>query len=561
MDDDLKWFEEFNASQTKRELSRNPIAYFCAEYALSSNIPSYAGGLGVLAGDFLREAEEKDLPVVAVGLYYNDGYETLHKVDQKGYIEAPHVHSNPESFGLEVLLDESQKPLLVVVPIQDRDIKVRVWVWHMGKIKIYLLDSDVPENSESDRKITDHLYVADQETRLKQEIILGIGGARLLEILKIEPSIYHMNEGHSCLLGFEVIKHEMQKKGIGFDEARKIAARKIVFTNHTLVAGGNEIVSQELFSLLLAKYAETISVPIGEIIKIGKVKDSNSFSMTIAALNLAGKINAVSHLHAKKAEEMWPEYQIIPITNGIHYSSWNSIFDESALWESHVENKRELLAKVNQMSEETWSDNTLIIGWARRLTSYKRPLALFENIERLKTILTNNEHPVRIVLSGTLHPSDTDGEKILGDLRRIADTDLKGLMVFLPGYSIELAKIMTAGSDIWLNTPIVGFEACGTSGMKAALNGDLSLSTRDGWMDEIELYGIGWPLDNDKINASILDALEQNIIPLYFDKNGNSKPEGWIQNMKNARDLIKNEFTTTRMLREYIEKLYTPLLT
>lgn len=560
MDENLKWLEEFSKSAAGEKLKNAPIAYFSAEYALTTSLPIFAGGLGVLAGDFLREAQDRDIPIVGVGLYYNDGYETLHKVDEKGYIEAPHVHTNPENYGLQPLADGSDKRIVIDVPIQDRNIKVQAWVWRIDKTRVYLLDANVGENSPDDRKITDHLYVADRQTRLKQEIILGIGGARLLEKLSIKPSVYHMNEGHSTLLAFEVINQEMKAKNIGFEEAREEICRKVVFTNHTLAAAGNEVFSNDLFSLLLGNYASDLGIPMTKMTELGRVQDSNSFSMTLAALNLAGNVNAVSRLHGKYAATLWPNNPMISITNGIHLPSWNAIYDDNSIWQSHLENKRELLAKIKLIAEESWDENTLIIGFARRIVNYKRPLSLFENIERLKTILENKEKPARIVVSGNLHPSDSEDQKVFEELRHIADDGLKGLAVFLPGYDLSMAILMTAGCDIWLNTPIVGFEACGTSGMKAGLNGVLPLSTRDGWMDEVDLYGIGWPLDNDKINESILDTLEQKVIPLFYDKNEQGVPVAWETNMKNTRELIKSRFSATRMLREYIEKFYLPLL-
>lgn len=559
MDDDLKWFAQFNNSETKTRLKENPIAYFCAEYALTPDLPIYAGGLGVLAGDFLREAADQNFPLVAVGLYYSDGYETLHKVDEKGYIEAPHVHAPPENYGLQPIVDKGQNLVTVDIPIHDRNIKAKAWEWHVGKIPIYLLDTNVEENSEDDRKITDHLYVVDRETRLKQKIILGIGGIRLLEKLVITPSLYHMNEGYSSLLCFEVARKEMREKKIGFSEAKEVVRQKIVFTNHTLVTGGDDTYNNELASLLLSKYATELGVPASMLVETGNVPDSSTFSTTLLALHAAGRSNAVSGIHGKKAGEIWPNNPMIPITNGIHINSWNAVDGAASIWQSHLENKGELVKKINLATGITWDSNTLLLGWARRLVNYKRPLAIFENIERLKSILMNKEKPARIVISGNLHPSDIADGKIFEELRIIADEKLKALVVFLPEYDLALAKLMTAGCDVWFNTPIVGFEACGTSGMKAALNGGLPCSTRDGWMDEVELYGIGWALDDDKINTSILDTLEQKVIPLYYERDANNVPQAWQQNMKNCRDLIKNEFSVTRMLREYIEKLYLPL--
>ncbi|OGH17225.1 MAG: hypothetical protein A3C30_01280 [Candidatus Levybacteria bacterium RIFCSPHIGHO2_02_FULL_40_18] len=539
---------------------KNPIAYFCAEYALTSELPIYAGGLGVLAGDYLKEADDQRLPVVGVGLYYNDGYETLHEVGLKGNIQAPHVHTPPQDYGLSPLLDENQSPILIDVPIKDKNIKVKAWKWNVGTIPVYLMDTNVPQNSEEDKKITDHLYVVDNETRFCQAIVLGVGGVRLLERLGINPSIYHMNEGFSSLLCFELIKNEMKNQKIGFEDAARRISRKVVYTNHTLVTRGHDVFSSELASVCLSKYAQELGIGMDEIIKLGVPAGSSSFSKSLFALRMAGKTNAVSGLHAQKSAEVFPHYPMQAITNGIHVPSWNKIQNDNDFWAAHCANKNELLKEVNQLTDFSFDDRALLVGWARRLVPYKRPNALLEDIDRLKKILENSDHPVRIVISGTQHPSDIEAKQFLEDIRNTIDSKLKGLAAFLPGYNLSFAKLLVSGCDIWLNTPMVGMEACGTSGMKAALNGDLPVSTRDGWMQEVDFYGIGWPLDSDKINESILASLENEIIPLYFDRDEKDVPKLWIENMIRARHLIKDRFSTARMIKDYIEQLYLPLL-
>lgn len=559
MNPNLEWFQQFKSSPTTENLKKNPIAYFCAEYALTNNLPSYAGGLGVLAGDLIREANDRHFPLVAVGLYYNDGYETLHKIDEKGYIDAPHVHKQPESFGLEQVADAEGKPITVTIPIEDRQVTVKAYLWHVGTIPVYLLTTDTDENSAQDRKITDHLYVVDRQTRLKQEIVLGIGGARFLEKLQIEPSLFHMNEGHSGLLALEVIKKYIQDKKLTFEEAVNAARKKIAFTNHTLVIGGQEIFSNDLVSLTLNNYANELGVPLQTLTKLGEIKESNSFSLTMFSLQTAGHTNAVSQIHAKVAKEIWKDFNVISITNGIHIPFWNSIADDTNIWDAHLENKRALLAKINLQKGKSWDANDLIIGWARRLVSYKRPMAIFEDIEALRALLSDTTKPFKIVLSGNLHPSDVEAAEALTPYHKIIE-EFSDHMVFIPEYDLDIAHLMTAGCDIWVNTPIVGFEACGTSGMKAALNGNLPVSTRDGWVAEIELLNKGWALEDDHVNESFMKTLKDEILPLYYNRDENNVPLAWTINMKNSRELIKNEFSATRMLREYIEKLYMPLL-
>lgn len=542
--------EDIKNSEWYQQLKEHPVAYFCAEYALASDLPTYAGGLGILAGDFVRETADEDFPVIALGLYYHDGYETLQEVDARGYIDVPHVHTSPENFGLSPLLDTSGNRIIVEVTVQDRVVKAQIWRWQVKNVGVFLLDTDVEGNDPLDRKITDHLYVADKETRFKQEIMLGIGGHRLLEKLALTPSVYHMNEGHSAMLALEVINQEIKDHHVSFEEAIEVAKKKIVFTNHTLVVSGNDVFSNDLVSLLLSGFAQKNGIPVEKIVNLGLIQDSSAFSMTMLALRIAGKINAVSKLHSQKAAEMWRDHPMIPIVNGIHLPTWDRIGDEGQMWESHQANKRELLRKIKMFSGNSWDENTLLVGWARRMVEYKRPFALFEDLPRLKKLLTA-EHGVRIIYSGRLHPSDKEGNQMLDKIEELFENELKGYAVYLPDYTFGNAQQLTSGCDVWLNTPIVGFEACGTSGMKAALNGNIPVTTKDGWVYEADLNNAGFILDSDHINASILQILEEKVVPTYYQ----NKQE-WVEMMKNSRNLIKNNFSTRRMLKDYVEKMY-----
>lgn len=484
------------------------IAYFCAEYALNSTLPTYAGGMGVLAGDYLREANDQKLPMVAVGLFYD--------------------------------FDNSPKiaPLLQIeVPIQDQMVPVQVYKYSVGSIPVYLLSAP---------PITHKLYVADKETRLKQEIILGIGGLRVLEALNIHPDIYHLNEGHSAFLTLELIHHEMKEKHISFEEAIFHAKKQTVFTNHTLVAAGSEIYGSDLISLVLSGYAKEIGVPVEDIIKLGLVPESSVFSLTMLALRMSNNVNAVSKLHAKKALEVWTEHTMIPITNGIHIKSWDMVGDN--LVEGHKKRKEELMKEIG------WDPNTLILGWARRFVEYKRPLAILDQLERFLKIARNPQFPVKIIFSGGPHESDEQGQKLLEILQRVIKDKAGDVVTYLPNYNMTIAQKMVSGCDVWLNTPVVGYEACGTSGMKAALNGTLPCSTRDGWVEEIDLYKVGWALDDDNLQNNILDVLEHDIVPMFYQNK-----QDWYEHMQNARNLIKTKFSTTRMLGEYQERFYKPL--
>jgi len=326
-----------------------------------------------------------------------------------------------------------------------------------------------------------------------------------------------------------------------------------------LVTGGQEIFNNELVSLLLSGYANELGVPWDDFVSLGKVQDANSFSLTNLSLTSSGLINAVSVIHTKYARELWPDYSLFPITNGINIPFWNAIAEE-AFWESHLENKRALLEKIFLLKNLKWSENDLILGWARRLVEYKRPMAVLENVEAIRKLAEDKNRPIKFVFSGRLHPSDIDAAHTFENFHNIINDTLNASAVFIPEYDLDTAKLLVSGCDVWLNTPKIGFEACGTSGMKAALNGVLPLSTRDGWVDEIELLDKGWGLDNDNINKSIIETLTNDILPLYYERDEKGIPQRWLRNMKNCRDLIKNEFSTTRMLRQYIEKLYLPLL-
>ncbi len=526
------WITDFKASPEFAELATRPIAYFCAEYALDPSFLIYAGGLGILAADYIREANDLLLPVVGVGLYYG----------------------TTRSMKVTLMKDESGAPIQVTVPIQDRSVKIQIYRYFVGATTpVYLLDTNVEENSPADQIITSKLYVSDRETRLKQEIILGIGGLRALEALKIHPLKYHLNEGHSAFLGLELIHHEMESKKVSLKEAEELAKKRIVFTNHTLLPAGRDVFSNDLVALMLEKYAQEIGVPVMDIVKLGQVQESSTFSMTMLPLRLSDMTNAVSRLHAQKGGDIWADHPMKYVTNGIHIPTWDSIKSDVStpgkFRELHQVEKRKIL----KIAGQNWSEDTLLLGWARRFVEYKRPLAILENLERFTYLARNTQKPVKIVFAGEPHESDTNGQRMVRKLQDLIKEQLGDIVAYLPGYNMEMAKLLVSGCDVWLNTPIVGFEACGTSGMKAALNGVLPCTTRDGWVDEVNLYQIGWILNNDNVSQDLLDVLEHNILPMYYE----NKDE-WENLMRNARNMVLNQFSATRMVREYVEQLYFP---
>ncbi len=529
-----------------------PIAYFCAEYAISDKLKTYAGGLGVLAGDYVREAGDRGIPLTAVGLYYAEGF--VHKeLSAEGKVVDLREINSPEKVGLVGVKDDKGESIKIEVPIGEQKVKVQAWLYEYKSVKLYLLDTRVEGNTSQDQHITDILYTTDKETRLKQEMVLGIGGLRMLLKLGHHPVYYHLNEGHSAFLIYELINHEMKEHGLDFEGARARAKQHVLFTNHTLVAAGNDVFSNDLVALLLTHYAEELAIPVKQLVDLGLVQQSSAFSMTMLAMRAAGKINAVSKLHASKAREIWTDHPMIPITNGIHIPTWDMV-GNAPIWDKHKENKRKLLQIIAERSGMAWDEKVLLLGWGRRMVRYKRPLALVERLKQFGEMARDVDRPVRVVFAGISHPSDEDGKLLLEELQYRLESDLRGVAVYLPHYNLELSKAMTAGTDVWINTPVVGFEACGTSGMKAALNGSLPLSTRDGWVDEIEMFGVGWGLQDAELTDQMLKTLQEQILPLYYKQNQDGVPEEWVRMMKNAREMIINEFSMTRALRQYLEE-------
>lgn len=555
MDTNTSWFTKLHKSKVIEFLERRPIAYFCIEYALSDMLPTYAGGLGVLAGDYVKELKDQQIPSVAVGLMYHGVYGVYGVIQGKPVKDV--VTPEHQDSHLKPVMGENKTPLLIKVPIRDADVLVKAWLWEKDTVKVYLLDTDVPENTPEDRAITYKLYDSDKEIRIKQEMVLGIGGFRLLEALNIEPSIYHMNEGHSALLDFEIIRYEMQKKKIGFQESQKLATHHVVFTNHTLVPAGNEIFSNELFTLMMGKYAADMEVPVTELAAVGTIPEVHSVSLSQFGLKYAGKINAVSALHAQEANKTWTGYTFEPVTNGIHIPTWDQVKKDENIVSAHTEHKKVLLDYIKNKTGEEWKGNELLIGWARRMVPYKRPLALFGELEKFKKLAYNADRPIKVVITGIAHQGDNEGREIIRKLHELIETELTHSVVFLPSYSTTVAKLLTAGCDIWLNTPVVGSEACGTSGMKAALNGVLPCTTKDGWVYEIDIPKVGWELQSDTVSQSVIEVLEKEIIPQYYA----TDKTFWEEKMRNARTLIQNDYSATRMLKEYFEKLYLPILT
>lgn len=546
--DQTDFFKEFKKSEEYEILGKAPVAYFCAEYALESAFPTYAGGLGILSGDYIRETAKQGFPLVAVGLRYQNGQSVLSQEEDKKEII------------LKKVLDKNGLEVIVSIPIDHRNVNAKSWLWEEGDAKVYLLDTDIEENDPRDRGLTKNLYDMDRDIRLKQEIILGIGGFRLLAALGYHASVYHLNEGHSAFLALELIRHEMEHQKVGFKEACEYAQKHILFTNHTLALAGQEKFAPEKVAQFIEMCAKDICLDSNEIATLGlPSSDTNIFSMTTFSFRLSAKANTVSKIHYENAKLVWPEEFMDNVTNGIYIDRWDKIKNSSEenLLTSHLENKQKLINLVKEKTGQIWGENDLVFVWARRLVSYKQPMFLFNNIEKLVEITKNSPVPVRIIFAGPTIPGDRSFQD---QLEIIFKEKLPGAAVFIPDYNIELSKVLTTGADVWLNTPIIGTEACGTSGMKAALNGTLSLSTSDGWINEVNAEDVGWVTKNSNNNDEMLNLVRDEIIPTFVEHLKDPHNSVWVNKMARARNLIINQFSTTRMLREYIEKLYLPIM-
>lgn len=499
------------------------IAYFCTEFALDPNLKTYAGGLGILAGDVIREAADEELDLIGVGLYY-----------YKGYLAQKYEWHTPESKGLALVLDSMGKELRIEVPINNNTVHCRVWEYKYKKVRVYLLDTLLHTNNIEDQSISYHLYDQDIQIRLAQQLVLGIGGVRLVKALGLPVNVYHMNEGHAVFLSLEapVDSH-------------------VVFTNHTVIPEGNHMYANSLIRQMFAKYAyENKTFQLEQLIADGACQYKDTFSLTHFAIKKSRMMNGVSRLHTAKLSTQYPTAHPISVTNGIHIPTWDSLTSVEELQLQRRETKKRMLSYIAQKSGIVWEPQTLTICWSRRLIQYKRPLALFADIDRLKKILTSSAVPVRVIIAGVPHPQDAWANDALHQILLLSSNQLNGLMTYLPEYNPDVSRILVAGADVWLNTPVVGLEACGTSGMKASLNGSLALSTCDGWMAEVDIPSIGWELGDSSVSDDIYRQLENQIIPLWSQYMAGSSTV-WTDMMKRSRLLIQSQFSATRMVEEY----------
>lgn len=561
----------YHNSMSKISFSIPPIAYFSMEYGIDDKLPIFAGGLGVLAGDILQEISDQNKPFIAIGLFYHKGYHQQH-FSQAAKPTEGEFEVQPSDLALELLVDNDGNELIIEVPISDQVVTLKVWKRMVGSVPLLLLDTRVDNNSYDNQNICDELYAGDKEHRLKQEIVLGIGGVRLLEKLGVNPALYHLNEAHSSFVILEVINQfKKMDRDLTFDEAVARMKEKTVFTNHTIVPAGNDGFSEELISIYLSEYATNLEIPFSQLMKMGKVEDANIFSMTLFALRHSKKVNAVSKLHAIRANERWPGFNFIPITNGVYMPRWlspeinkvrttngnlNNAIGE--YWNTHLELKAKMLEEVKKRTGVTFNKDVLTAVWARRITAYKRPRSLIYQLDRLKNILNHADKPVQILLAGKVHPQDDNGKQFIQDLHELGkQIGFQGHLQFVPNYDIELAISFVRGADIWLNTPLRGYEASGTSGMKACANGVLQMTTKDGWTDDVEWEELGWTLDNEKVSDDIYSLFEGAVTDLYYkNRRDDGVPVDWVKRMIASSTLARQRYSATRMVNDYYEKLY-----
>ena len=607
------------------DATRPSVAYFCMEYGINQVVKIYSGGLGMLAGDYMKEASDSNVNMCGVGFLYRYGYfkQTL---SMDGQQIAKYDAQNFNSLPVELVLDENGQPMVVDVPYMNYQVHAYVWAMNVGRIKLYLLDTDNDMNSEFDRPITHALYGGDNENRLKQEILLGIGGILTLKKLGIKKEIYHCNEGHAALCNLQRLIDYI-KEGLSFNEALELVRASSLYTVHTPVPAGHDYFDESLFGKYMGGYPQMLGITWDEFIGMGRTNPedhSERFCMSTFACNTCQEVNGVSKLHGWVSQRMfapiWKGYypeesHVGYVTNGVHFPTWtatewrkvyakyfdkNYIYDQSneslwhaiynvpdaEIWETRMALKKKLVNYIREKFAATWlknqgdpsrvvalldsiTPNALYIGFCRRFATYKRAHLLFTDLERLSKIVNNPERPVKFIFSGKAHPADGAGQGLIKKIFEISQRpEFLGKIIFLEDYDMQLARRLVSGVDIWMNTPTRPLEASGTSGEKAEMNGVVNLSVLDGWWVEGYREGAGWALKQERTYqnqgyqdqldaATIYSLLENEILPLYYNRNEQGFSEGWIKTIKNSIATIAPHYTMKRQLDDYYDKFYS----
>lgn len=604
----------------------NPIAYFSAEFGLHESLRIYSGGLGILSGDYAKSASDLGIPFIGISLFYREGY-FEQKLDPKGWQHEKYVPHEENNLPMRLVLERDHKPLLNSVEIGHTSVFFQTWKVEVGRISIYLLDTNVPENDQHFQLLTAHVYGGDVDTRIGQEIILGIGGIRLLRSLKIYPGVYHMNEGHSAFLTLELLREELAKETL-FADAHKSVKDRCVFTTHTPVPAGHDRFSSEIMEYALGKFWNSTGLTNDDLMALGRINEndqSESFTMTVLSFKMSRAANGVSDLHGQISREMWrdlfsiQESKDVPIghiTNGIHTPSWatqrthefwnkrlgfdwtdklmdpsywirfeaDGIATDEELWAYRYTLRRELVEfsreqlrrKYHHTDEEEillfdkiLSPDALTICFARRFATYKRAPLFFRYLEKITPLFEDQDRPIQIIFSGKAHPRDHDGKKFIQHIIELThQPQLFGKVIFLENYNINVGRMLVSGADVWLNTPRRPLEASGTSGMKITIHGGLNLSILDGWWREGYNGKNGWAIGDDDHIEDDLDSqdekdftalyrvLTEEVIPEFYDRNKMGIPRKWISRIRNAMRTLLSEYSTDRMVGEYVTKYY-----
>jgi starch phosphorylase len=613
MTDSGTWFKRTYPTQ------KGSIAYFSAEFGIHESLPIYSGGLGILAGDHVKEASDLDLPFVAVGFIYPQGY-FRQRLDHSGWQEAMYSKMSFADIAARPALTPSGDEVVVGVELPGRTIYAKVYQLQIGRVSLYLMDTDIHPNSASDRELSARLYGGDHDMRVAQELVLGVGGVRALRMLGISPTVWHMNEGHSAFLVLELAR-ELVAQGMPYMQAFETVKAQAVFTTHTPVPAGNDAFSLDLIDKYFGRFWDDLGISRDEFMNIAMQQQSwgPSFAMTVLALRLSQMHNGVSKLHGHVARGMWQwlypgkeldEVPITSVTNGIHSATWiapamRQHFDEvlgtgwydrlddpalwqtlmqsddAAFWQTRLQLKRVLVSFVRERVAQrhtrlgfpppAWplfDDKILTIGFARRFATYKRATLLFRDAERLKAILNNPDRPIQMVFAGKAHPADEPGKHFIQDVyRRSQEPGFAGRIIFLEEYDMCVARALVQGVDVWLNTPRRPYEASGTSGQKASLNGIPNLSILDGWWPEAYDGTNGWAIGEEREYDNtdhqdwedanhLYELLANDVAKSYYDVNAQGFSPRWVHVAKRAIATCAPQFSTKRMLKEYVNRLY-----
>ncbi|MDR0411865.1 MAG: alpha-glucan family phosphorylase [Treponema sp.] len=610
-------------------VKREVVAYFSMEYGMDVSLPIYSGGLGILSGDHMKTASDLGLPLVGVGLLYRQGY-FVQQLNADGFQQESYPENDWYNMPVEKKVGRDGNPIKITVDLAGRLAAAQIWEVKVGRSSLYLLDTNIDENAPDIRNITAALYGGNAETRIQQEILLGVGGVRALRALGINPAVTHMNEGHSAFLGLERIREIMMEKGFSFDEAREAIWPTNIFTTHTPVPAGNERFDIGLMEKYFRGWSDILCLSWKDFLALGRVNsndDNETFCLTVLALKMAAYANGVAKLHGVVSRDMWKdlwpglplnEVPIHHVTNGVHPRTWLSnsmtelldryfgprfqdeptdlsiweridrISDEE-LWRTHERRRERLVAfardrikrhiqrtgaverRIHQ-AEDALSPYALTLCFARRFATYKRGNLLLRDPERLLRLVRDNKHPIQLIFAGKAHPHDMPGKEIIREIIHFAEKyDVASRIVFIENYDMTVAKYLTSGGDVWLNTPRRPLEASGTSGMKAAMNGVLNCSILDGWWDEAYTPEVGWAigqgeqytdtnLQDDVESRALYDLLERDIIPLFYHRGRDGLPREWIKRMKADMKQIGQSMSCHRMLMDYSNKFYFPSL-